>query len=240
MTTSKGKYETHRDGKYCVAGLRLNIGLRPKLKRTEDMKSYKKALQIFTIVAAGQMSAFPMQSATGEGKFSVRGIGAASCSILVADLKGDQGKAVRLRLSDWVAGWLSQANRSTPNSFDLFPIQDPFETAHLVALLCQKNPDTLVETVLASVVTALVDSSDTGESEILNLKNGEQQVNLRSSVLMRLQKKLVEQSLLEENMADGTFGPASQKAFEDYQAAHKMKVTGLPDVPTLYMLLKAN
>jgi len=43
---------------------------------------------------------------------------------------------------------------------------------------------------------------------------------------------------MEKTMADGTFGPASQKAFGDYQTANKLKATGLPDPLTLFLLLQ--
>lgn len=203
------------------------------------MTTPKLAAITSVLMLSMQLAGTPGVAATSDGAFAVRGIGAQSCSKLTEALASPDAPAIRQTLAAWMAGWLSHANRQTEDSFDVYPIQDLQASAQIIGMLCKNNPDAMLDTVIASVVTAMTDPDGTPTSELITVEANGKKASLRAAVLKRAQEQLVELELLEEDMADGTFGPASQAAFTAFQKNNKLTETGLPDVATLYVLLQA-
>lgn len=191
-----------------------------------------------TLLVSAQLMGMPISAATSDDAFAVRGIGAQSCARLTEALETDQADAARQTLSAWMAGWISHANRQTEDHFDVFPIQDLPGSAQIVGMLCKENPEALIDTVVSSVVTALIDQDGSAGSDMITVEAGGRKAILRAGVLKRAQEELVSLGMLEEEMADGTFGPASEAAFSAFQKDRKLGETGLPDTATLYLLLQ--
>lgn len=180
--------------------------------------------------------AHPTLAATEDGSFAARGIGAQQCAVLTEALDGADGTATRDRLSIWISGYLSHANRSVAGTFDTMPIQDHTALAELVANICRGNPDALAETVLFSFLDEIAAGWSDKESDLIAVKAGDLATNLRADVFARVQERLVTRGLLDSKAADGQPGPQTQSALEKFQVEAGLTATGLPDPATLFIM----
>lgn len=194
----------------------------------------KKLLVCFSVAIF--MSAGISRAATDDGAFVVRGYGGQSCSDLISSLGGDQKDINFLRFSEWLSGWLSSANRFQSGYYDVFPVSEIGGTSNIVLRVCSKNPDSLIEDVLHSVVSAAIAGASTTSSSITNIQHEGNKVRLRAEVLLKVQNRLVSLGLLEEKMADGKFGNATKNALLSFQGSRGLRLTGIPDAFTTYML----
>lgn len=200
-----------------------------------------KRLARFTPVLAAAVAvscaiAAPARAVTPEGTFAVRGIGAQTCARLNEALSGGQAAAARASMAAWTAGWLSHANRSTENTFDLHPVLNNGDIAELLARLCRSNPDAIIETVLSSSTASLQSGAAEVASDPVEIESDGRRVVLREAVLRKTQDTLVAAGLLEPRMADGAYGPATAEALRKFQADRGIPFSGLPDMVTLYLL----
>lgn len=196
------------------------------------------AVMLLATMATGISS--PAQAAADDGSFAARGIGARSCTDIVALLTGPERDVTALQLSAWVAGYLSHANRTTPGQFDVMPIQDIFGVATVVARLCENNPEALVEPVMARVIELMAGAAQTSETELLTIEVDEQQVQIRQAVLLEAQRALIARGILAAGNDIGIFGPRTRAALTQFQESVGLPATGLPDALTLFILFEPN
>lgn len=174
-------------------------------------------------------------AADSEGQFVVRGLGGQSCASLNEALKGENGKLVALRLTDWVSGWLSHANRVTDSTYDVHPVSEAGAISEIVRRICVANTEASIETVLHSSVQSVKRGAQTANSAMITIKIDDKQTRIRGAIMKPLQERLVDLKYLEKKQADGVYGPATRKALEAFQSDSKIAVTGLPDPITVYL-----
>lgn len=180
----------------------------------------------------------PALAEAEDGTFAARGIGARGCGEIVGLLTGEERDLVALQLSSWVAGYLSHANRTTPATFEVMPIQDVYGVATIVARLCENNPEALVEPVMAEMIALVASGAQPASSEIMSVSTDEQEVQIREAAMIAAQRELIARGHLEPENDDGVFGPRTRAAFEAFQAEVGLAQTGLPDALTLFLLFE--
>lgn len=176
-------------------------------------------------------------AATTDGEFSARGVGSLTCAALTELLGGQEAQLQNDLLASWIAGYVSHANRVTDGAFEVMAIQDNYGIGVLVANVCSGNPAVLVETAVAAVTTQMTDSTIDDMSEMVEVEVDSQRVVLRAETLVAVQKHLVDSGLLENDDADGSFGPKTRVALQSFQKSKGLSETGLPDFVTLFVLL---
>lgn len=182
----------------------------------------------------------PAVAATENGTFAARGPGAANCATIVEQLEGPNSDMTAVELSSWVSGYLSHANRATPGVYDVMPIQDIFGVSTIVARLCENNPDSLLEPVMARLLEMMESGRQTEETELITVSADGTEINLRQAVMISAQRELIERDYLTDGGDDGDFGPRTRNAFSDFQAEAGIPETGLPDAITLFLLFNSN
>lgn len=175
-------------------------------------------------------------AAGADGDFVVRGFGGQSCASFNNALQGEDAQLTRVRLSDWVAGWLSHANRVTKGAYDVHPISDNAAISEIVRRICIGNPVASIETVLHSSVEAVKAGIQEESSDLIAAQVEGREVQIHAGVMKAFQDVLVEANYLEAQHADGKFGPATRKAIEEFQKVSKVNVSGLPDPLTVYLV----
>lgn len=188
-------------------------------------------------VTCTALAVSPALAATEDGQFAVRGLGAHSCADIVAAVAAENNAAASAQLASWVAGYLSHANRTTDGVFDVMPIQDIYDVATIIARICERNPDSYMEQVAASVIQLVASSAQDAVSELTPIEHDDQSVLVRQAVLKTAQQALIARGSLPEGSDDGVYGRNTRNAFVDFQQANSLAPTGLPDSMTLFLLL---
>ncbi len=178
----------------------------------------------------------PAVAATGSGAFAVRGIGAQSCKNITAVAAGKKADELVQLSSAWVAGYVSQYNRATSNTYEAIPIVDNVVLGKLAINVCRSNPDTLFEAVAASLVASFSRGALSDESPDIELKNGNSRAVLRRGVVRLVQQELIREGFLPAGSVDGDYGPGTRAALSKFQEARGITMTGVPDPQTLVHL----
>lgn len=203
------------------------------------MHDHRDARRLRIVVAAAfaALTASPALTATGEGTFAVRGLGASSCGEVVAALTGPDTAVTATQMASWIAGYLTHANRSTDEHFDVMPIQDIYGISTIIARICENHTDSLLEEVAASVLDLMAPFAQTESSDLIDIEVDGQTVRLRQSAMAMVQQRLIDRGALPEGSADGLYGRNTRSAIGAFQAASNLPETGLPDSMTVFLLL---
>lgn len=198
----------------------------------------KRITRRASIAASLALLASTAGAATEDGQFAVRGMGSLTCAALVeAATSEEEGRQSITLLANWIAGYLSHVNRSTETMFDAVPVQDNRAIAGIVTRICAENPDQMTEAVVATVVSAFGDVSVGVASDAVEIRAEDRAVLVRQPVLVAVQQRLAELGHLPSDaVADGVFGPQTQRGLEQFQGQRGLTVTGLPDAATLFSL----
>ncbi|RGP35435.1 peptidoglycan-binding domain-containing protein [Pseudotabrizicola alkalilacus] len=190
-------------------------------------------LPLITLAALGL--AAPLFAETADGDFSVRGIGAQTCSTLTDAAEEDGSGAIFEYLSAWVAGYATHANRVTSGLHEVMPITDNLVLARVVVALCQANPQALTETVLNSLITSLADAAVPAAAKTVEITNADQTVLIPLPTFILVQQHLVDAGRLPDlpGSIDGQYGPQTRDALIAHQQSAGLTKTGLPDPATL-------
>ncbi|EEY24739.1 conserved hypothetical protein [Brucella sp. F5/99] len=184
-------------------------------------------------IIAGSQSASP---ATSDGSFAVRGIGAQPCKV-INETAQDKVPDDLVQLSGaWIAGYVSQYNRSTANLYEAMPIVDNQVLGRMAIHLCQSNPDLLFEGIAATLVRLFFRMSLPKNSPVLEISYDKKTTLVRRAVLRLAQDELIKLGYLTDSDADGEYGPLTRFALTKFQQAKGIQQTGLPDSVTLVRL----
>ncbi|CAM5318252.1 hypothetical protein ATER59S_00977 [Aquamicrobium terrae] len=175
-------------------------------------------------------------AATASGAFAVRGTGAQSCKNITAIAAGDNADELVQLSAAWVAGYLSQYNRSAPNTYEAVPIVDNVVLGKLAINICRSNPDALFEAIAASLVASFSRGSLSEDSPMIEIKSDKNSAQVRRAVFRLVQQELINAGLLPLGSADGDYGPATRSALSKFQEARGITTTGVPDPQTLVHL----
>jgi hypothetical protein len=185
-----------------------------------------------SVVCAVTTVALFARADTETGSFSARGTGAQTCATVTAGFQADAPIAQN-EVASWLSGYISHMNRTTEGYFDVSPVQDTRHLAIVINAACAQNPDSLLEGVSWTVISALRPLASKTETDLVTVENDLGSITLRSDVLLEMQKILVTEGVLDANQADGQYGQNTNNALRTYQEANGLSVTGLPEAFTM-------
>lgn len=186
------------------------------------------------VVAAFAASASQAGAADAEGNFALRGFGAETCTAATARLQGNEA-ATSAALS-WMLGYATAFNRIQSETFDISPLTDATAVFRMVIGVCQKSPDSMVETVAFDILRTIARARVTSSSPVVEMRAGEVQATVRRETLVQVQAQLVARGHL-SGKPDGTFGPQTQAALTAFQEAQDLPQTGVASSETIVRLL---
>jgi hypothetical protein len=191
---------------------------------------------IIVLVFAMALPSFAL-AADADGRFALRSYATSTCGQVVAAInarKGDDLQALVNQFSVWLGGYLTHANRVTPETFDIVPFAVERDVLAVIVNRCQNvPPETNFEAVTAGVVTSLSTFAVKGQSPV---RTGDMMIPLRETIVVLAQEKLISLGYLKD-MADGDFGEKGQKAVQEFQVSRNMEATGRLDIDTVLTLL---
>jgi murein L,D-transpeptidase YcbB/YkuD len=191
----------------------------------------------FSAVVVGALAlglAAPVEAATEDGSFSIRGLGAQECGAIVEPLQNDAAAATAA--TAWLLGYTTAFNRVQEDTFDVSPLVDATAMLRMVVGTCQRAPDALVETVAFEVLRALATARVIGSTPIVETRAGDQVATVRRETLASMQSKLIELGHL-SGSPDGAFGPQTAAALRAFQQEQELPQTGIADPATVVRLL---
>jgi len=188
------------------------------------------ALAATVIIPTGAMAVDDVEN------FSARGLGALPCSDLISMVTGPQRDVSSELIVAWLAGYISHANRTTPDTYDTVPVQNLYGVATVLARICEGNPSTIVEPIAHTILTTFQPLALSEAEELQEISNDTTTIRIATSVIQHVQSRLIERGLLPEGSADGAFGPMTRTALSEFQEGLGMTATGIPDPITVYLL----
>lgn len=180
------------------------------------------------------LSIIGAQAADESGNFALRGFGAQTCGVAIETLKNNPDAAAPA--VSWMLGYSTAFNRIQSGTFDVSPLADATSFFRLVINVCERSPDTAVETVAFDVLRALAAARVTASSPIVETKSGDAVAPVRQATLLLMQQRLVALGLL-KGQPDGAYGAQTEAALKAFQQAQSLPVTGVADAPTIVRLL---
>ncbi len=174
-------------------------------------------------------------AADSSGRFAVKGAGAASCERYLTAIAEDRDE-LRLFIG-WIDGYLSAVNELQEDTYDLASFESARLLAELLRVHCQANPGQAFRTAVALMTRALKPSRLPAYSEYVPAEHDGHAARVYATTLVRAQLKLAQAGYYKGD-AHGQFDRATRRAFERFQKAREIPVTGVPDVGTLALLLR--
>ncbi|MCC6946904.1 MAG: peptidoglycan-binding protein [Bradyrhizobiaceae bacterium] len=198
------------------------------------MPTLKDLAAVSITALALATSAGDLRAADAQGQFALRGFGAETCRAASQKLKGNT--AASANALAWLLGYTTAFNRREPDTFDVSPLAETTAILRMVAGVCAKNPDALVETVTYDVLRSLAAARVKGNSPMAQVKSGKASAEVRRETLARMQEQLIKLGHL-EGTADGNYGPRTETALKAFQRQQGLAQTGVPDSVTIVRLL---
>lgn len=190
-------------------------------------------------VALAMVAGLPMPAvaADRDGQFALRSLATVTCGQVlerVNTLRGDELQTLVDQMSFWLGGYLTHANRVTPETFDIVPFAVERDVLALIVFRCQSAPaEANFEAVTSEVVTSLSAYAVKDRSPV---RSGEMMIPLRELIVVQVQAKLSALGHLKD-APDGVFGQNTEKAVQAFQAAIELPATGKLDIDTVLALL---
>jgi len=190
-------------------------------------------------IAVSLALASPGLAADADGRFALRSLATLSCGQVVGAIEQSEGEELQTlvsQLSIWLGGYLTHANRVTPEVFDIVPFAAERDVLAVVVNRCEQLPaDTNFEAATASVVAILSEFAIPRESPLRSVQGI---IPLRESMIVRVQERLIAMGHL-AGTPDGVVGPATLNAIRAFQQSRgAADLVGL-DIDALLALLAA-
>ncbi len=166
---------------------------------------------------------------------SVESLGGSSCAELV-DARDNNPDAFA-GFTAWIGGFLSAANALRPDTYDLTPWQPIEVAAAQLARACEQQPDARVAVAMVEYIRFLHPNRLREPSEVIQVRNGQQAVFVYKAVLSDIRSRLTAGGAMITDPA-GTYGDSFGNAVLAFQSSQGLKQTGLPDLATLFALLR--
>lgn len=173
-------------------------------------------------------------SATSDGRFAVERPGQALCSRFMRAKEANGTEYSRLL--GFVEGYLSAANRYEPNTFDLTPWHNAQALSLILSKHCEDNPDEPLGVAVQKLVSAMLPLRLASHSNLQRIDSGDNHLEVYEVVMERAQQALASRGLY-SGQVDGQYTPAMKSALEKFQRTAGLDPSGLPDTPTLWVLL---
>ena len=198
------------------------------------MMSSMRSFTLAALVLTAASASYPALAADKDGRFSVRGLGSAKCSELTLAIENKDSASIQL-YGSWFLGYLSASNRLISQTFDAIPATSVNDVIGVVAVLCRRTPDALVETATYQALEALNAVRLRQDSPLLTMQDGARSLKIRQEALMFVQTELASAKLY-KGPADGKPSPELARSIRAFQKAQKLPETGLPDMDVILRL----
>lgn len=175
--------------------------------------------------------------ADAQGHYSVRGIGAYSCSD--AEERSREDANFLPSLMTWLSGYLTASNRLIDQTFDAIFVTEARSVAELVLRLCGDVPEARLETAAAQLLQVLSPVRVRAQSATRQIRYGDQRIVLHEETLMRAQEHLAALGHYTGSI-DGAYGPHMTAALRRFQQQVGLAQNGVPDSATLIRLFLAD
>jgi len=186
------------------------------------------------MIAALTLYSIPAHAADKDGRFSVRGLGSSKCSELTTAIEKKESASIQL-YGSWLSGYVSASNRLISQTFDAIPGTSANDVLGVVAVLCGRNKDGLVESATYQALEALNPVRLRQDSPLITMQDGARTLKIRQEALMFVQTELASAKLY-KGSADGKPSPELARSIRAFQKAQKLPETGLPDMDVIVRL----
>ncbi len=188
-------------------------------------------------LCSAMLFAVPAIGADTEGRFALRGFGTANCGQVVSAISERSANELQTfvdQLSLWLSGYLTHANRTTPDVFDIIPFGSERDLLAVIVSRCEKLPsDANFEATTAQVISVLSVHAVQNESPI-SYNPG--MIPLRIAIIERVQQRLIELGYLSSSV-DGLVGAETQSAIQAFRLSKNMNDDAKLDIDALLNLL---
>lgn len=180
------------------------------------------------VAATMPWSVAPARSADAEGNYAVRGAGSQSCAQFVEAIRANADDvAVYV---EWIGGYLTALNRTTEATYDVSFIVSGEDAANIVARICTRTPDSLLETAVAQFAALSHEHRIVSQSPVQSARLGDAVALVRRDTLESFFERLVALGFADDTAA---FEENGAEIIRSYQADKSLPQTGLPDFATL-------
>lgn len=175
------------------------------------------------------------EAASADGAYAAKGAGPQPCELFVAER--EKRSETYFRFLGWLEGYVSLYNKVTPDTTDVLAWQTTELADFLLNNFCKTNPKTRFSQAVETMVNALYPTRLRNTSEVVDIAGSQPPIQLYKDVMRRIQQSLTERGHY-TGAVDGAYGPGTAAALKAFQAASKLKETGLPDQITLLRLFQ--
>lgn len=195
-----------------------------------DMRNILSSLLCLGLVAT---SAGSGKAADNTGLFAIRGNGVVMCGDLVNAINeaDDPGRAEIVRdFASWLGGYLTFANRTVGERFDVTPLVADIDMLAVVVDRCEKEPSLLFETASFEIFSVLLPFGTSSFSEVSALDSG---LPVREETVSMLRQVLVENGYILDDAAN-----TLQNALEQFNADQGIASGNALSIETVLKLLE--
>ncbi len=194
-----------------------------------------KSSSFVAILLAGAVASNSVLAGDSQGRFSVEGVGTATCANFLEALEA-RGERAHM-FGGWVHGYITNENQHLEDTFDVTPWENLTTLTGYLSNHCEQKPEDPFAQAVFSLVAALRADRLQETGPPLQIDVGNSRTLLHRDTLIRAQKRLTELGYY-AGPANGDYDEATRVALKELQIAKKLKVTGVPDQLTLHHLLR--
>jgi len=176
----------------------------------------------------------PARAADTAGRFSVKGVGTATCQTYL-DTAHNKDRELLL-FAGYLGGYVTAYNQLSGDTFDILPWQTVETLLGLLDNYCRKHPEANYAAAVSQLMVVLKADRLPAASETVDARTETGAVTLYRETLQRTQQRLGELGDPTAVVSD-TFDEPTRQALIRYQHDHELPETGLPDQRTLFRLL---
>lgn len=189
------------------------------------------------LVVSGLLLAQVATASDDKGQYGVRGAALVSCSIY--EKEREARSPVYRMVASWMDGYITARNQYESDTYDTASFESTELLAALVSEHCKKHPETLVFTVVNSLVTQFAKNRLRLPSKKIEIMIGDRKVLLYEEVVRRMLEKLSVGGFYDGKI-NSVYGPQAQTAMQAFQKSIELQPTGFPDQLTLWRLFNEN
>lgn len=169
---------------------------------------------------------------TASGRYAVKGIGLMSCADFTSEMARQTPKAKEALA--WLAGYLTAVNASEDETFDIVSWQSEGMIAQALDARCKAKADEPLAGAIEAMVSTMRPDRVVDEDKLVEIRVGQRQRLLYTSVLRRMQTRLRERGAAVD--VTGEYDEPTRQALRVFQRQSKLADSGYPDSITLFRL----
>lgn len=174
------------------------------------------------------------RAADQNGQFAIRGAGLQTCQNAVAAF--DTASSDLALYSGWIDGYLTGLNQFREDTFEMASWQTASTLLAMTVQVCRSQPDdTGFMRTFVNLMRGFSGSALSEESALTGVFSGTQRVALYEATVEAIERTLSELGY-EVGVIDAEFSQETALALGEFQQAHGLEETGVPDQKTLFAL----